>query len=169
MPNWTGASTPCAALGEELGRRLSADEQYYSVHGPGAYLGLHMDERHESFKAEGRRDVRRSVSWLVYLNEKPRGGEPVHTRAPPALVEMTRAIAGGLVGGGTRVPGRHVRGTDDEALYGLYAPRRPRRYVSNRLAPTRQPGARRAATARTWTPTRSIGRWGAVDAGWSAH
>ena len=32
------------ALGKELGRRLSADEQYYSVHGPGAYLGLHMDE-----------------------------------------------------------------------------------------------------------------------------
>ena len=32
------------ALGEELGRRLSADEQYYSVHGRGAYLGLHMDE-----------------------------------------------------------------------------------------------------------------------------
>ena len=33
-----------AALGQDLGRRLSADEQYYSVHGPGAYLGLHMDE-----------------------------------------------------------------------------------------------------------------------------
>ena len=64
------------ALGEELGRRLSADEQYYSVHGPGAYLGLHMDERHEAFKAEGFAETStRSVSWLVYLNEKPRGGE----------------------------------------------------------------------------------------------
>ena len=63
-------------LGEELGRRLSADEQYYSVHGPGAYLGLHMDERHEAFKAEGFAETsRRSVSWLVYLNEEPRGGE----------------------------------------------------------------------------------------------
>ena len=33
-----------------------------------------MDERHEAFKAQGLAETR-SVSWLVYLNEKPRGGE----------------------------------------------------------------------------------------------
>ena len=58
------------ALGQELGRRLSADEQYYSVHGPGAYLGLHMDERHESVQGRGlRRDVE-AVGELARVSER---------------------------------------------------------------------------------------------------
>ncbi|CAH0366917.1 unnamed protein product [Pelagomonas calceolata] len=121
------------ALGEELGRRLSADEQYYSVHGPGAYLGLHMDERHEAFKAEGFAETsRRSVSWLVYLNEKPVGGE---------LRSYCRESAGacgadegnlqvGWLGAEPVFLDAYVRGADDEALYGLYIRDGARRYVS---------------------------------------
>ena len=153
------------ALGQELGRRLSADEQYYSVHGPGAYLGLHMDERHEAFKAEGFAEIsRRSVSWLVYLNEKPRGGElrAYCRESAGACGNDEGNLQVGWLGAEPVFLDAYVRGADDEALYGLYtSATAPDATCPSPSAPTRRPGARRAATARTWTPTRSIGRWGA--------
>ena len=43
----------------------------YSRYGPGASLARHIDERHEELKGVRgwRESGRRSVSWLVYLNE----------------------------------------------------------------------------------------------------
>ena len=111
------------ALGQELGRRLSADEQYYSVHGPGAYLGLHMDERHEAFKAEGFSEIsRRSVSWLVYLNERPRGGElRAYCRESAGACGADEGnLQVGWLGAEPVFLDAYVRGPDDEALYGLY-------------------------------------------------
>ena len=52
--------------------RLRLEEMYYSLHGPGARLGRHMDERHEETKGEEAAwalPTRRSVSWILYLNE----------------------------------------------------------------------------------------------------
>ena len=54
--------------------RLAASvpqEFSYSRYGPGASLARHIDEHHEELKGvSGWRDAgRRSVSWLVYLNE----------------------------------------------------------------------------------------------------
>ena len=122
------------ALGQELGRRLSADEQYYSVHGPGAYLGLHMDERHEAFKAEGFAEIsRRSVSWLVYLNEKPRGGElrAYCRESAGACGNDEGNLQVGWLGAEPVFLDAYVRGPDDEALYGLYTRGvGERRYVS---------------------------------------
>ena len=121
------------ALGKELGRRLSADEQYYSVHGPGAYLGLHMDERHEAFKAEGFSETsRRSVSWLVYLNEKPRGGElrAYCRESAGACGNDEGNLQVGWLGAEPVFLDAYVRGADDEALYGLYVRDGARRYVS---------------------------------------
>ena len=58
-------------LSTSLRRDLVVEEQYYSIHGPGAFLARHMDERHEALKGrEGyETDSRRSVSWLCYLND----------------------------------------------------------------------------------------------------
>lgn len=124
----------CASLGEELGRRLSADEQYYSIHGPGAYLGRHMDERHEAFKAEGfAESSRRSVSWLVYLNEEPVGGG-LRTYIRESSSDCGADDGNLQVGWLDKTPvflDAYVRGPDDEALYGLYVHGDgERRYVS---------------------------------------
>ena len=66
-----------AELGVALGRDVALEEMYYSIHGAGAFLGRHMDERHEACKGEAGflHDTRRSVSWLVYLQQAKRGGE----------------------------------------------------------------------------------------------
>ena len=58
-------------LGASLNRSLICAEQYYSIHGPGAFLTRHMDERHEELKgARGwTTRNRRSVSWLLYLSD----------------------------------------------------------------------------------------------------
>ena len=128
----TGASTSCVSrLDRSWGRHLSADEQYYSVHGPGAYLGLHMDERHEAFKAEGFAETsRRSVSWLVYLNEEPVGGElRAYCRESASACGSDEGnLQVGWLGAEPVFLDSYVRGADDEALYGLYT--RGRRYVS---------------------------------------
>ena len=59
----TGVSTTAYGYG--------STEISYTRFGPGAYLKRHVDEHHEELK--GRRGwekpTRRSVSWLVYLNE----------------------------------------------------------------------------------------------------
>ena len=52
-------------------------EMTYSRYEKGAYLGRHLDEHHEETKG---RDgwalpTRRSLTWLVYLNEEPESGE----------------------------------------------------------------------------------------------
>lgn len=124
----------CASLGKELGRRISADEQYYSIHGPGAYLGRHMDERHEAFKAEGfAESSRRSVSWLVYLNEGPIGGN-LRAYCRDSSGDCGADEGNLQVGWLDKTPvflDAHVRGADDEALYGLYIRGDgERRYVS---------------------------------------
>jgi hypothetical protein len=64
-------------LAEILHRPTMADaslthECYYSVSQPGSSLPRHMDERHEEFKGTKgwMLPSRRSLSWLVYLNDK---------------------------------------------------------------------------------------------------
>ena len=44
----------------------------YTRFGPGAYLSRHIDEHHEEVKGKAgwSRPTRRSISWLVYLNEE---------------------------------------------------------------------------------------------------
>ena len=66
-----------AALSREMqGRKtLIADgkqthEMSYTRYGPGAYLARHTDEHHSVLKLNARpKPTRRSVSWLVYLND----------------------------------------------------------------------------------------------------
>ncbi|KAK7230598.1 protein kinase [Aureococcus anophagefferens] len=59
---WMDAASAKAPRGSEFS---------YSRYGPGASLARHIDEHHEELKGvSGWRDAgRRSVSWLVYLNE----------------------------------------------------------------------------------------------------
>ena len=47
-------------------------ESYISISNPGTYLKRHMDEKHEELKSSNRWSLgtRRSISWLLYLNEK---------------------------------------------------------------------------------------------------
>ena len=53
-----------------LGRCLLPDmEQFYSAGPPQAALGWHSDQYHEEMRNERRGDTRRSISWLLYLNE----------------------------------------------------------------------------------------------------
>ena len=67
-------------------------EMSYTRYGPGASLKRHIDEHHEELKAKKGwlAPTRRSVSWLVYLNENwdaaASGGElrTYTRRAPPA-------------------------------------------------------------------------------------
>lgn len=65
-----------ASLSELMGRPdLIRDdlehEVSYSIYGPGASLKRHLDERHEEFKGNKGwvRKSRRSISWLLYLND----------------------------------------------------------------------------------------------------
>ena len=61
-----------AALAAGLGRpSLSSYEMTYNWYEPGAALGRHLDEYHEDSKgvAGWRAPTRRSVTWLVYLND----------------------------------------------------------------------------------------------------
>ena len=124
-----------AALSERSPGPLTLEEQYYSIHAPGAFLGRHMDERHEACKGEAGflHDSRRSVSWLVYLQQAKRGGE---------LRAWCRESAGdvGAHEGDVQVGwlprnrpvflDAYVRDGDD-ARYGLYVvDGRERRYVS---------------------------------------
>ena len=60
------------ALAAGLGRpSLSSYEMTYNWYEPGAALGRHLDEYHEDSKgvAGWRSPTRRSVTWLVYLND----------------------------------------------------------------------------------------------------
>lgn len=52
-------------------RRLRLAEMYYSVSPTGSCLPRHQDERHEETKGDRAwiHDTRRSVSWLLYLND----------------------------------------------------------------------------------------------------
>ena len=47
-------------------------ESYISISNPGTFLKRHMDEKHEELKSSNRWSLgtRRSISWLLYLNEK---------------------------------------------------------------------------------------------------
>ena len=89
-----------AALGTALERpSLAADgaqthEMSYTRYGPGAFLARHTDEHHGMLKIGAKpRPTRRSVSWLVYLNEdwdaRSDGGcLRVHERAAPAAAAV---------------------------------------------------------------------------------
>jgi hypothetical protein len=70
---------------------LTASEQYFSVHGPGALLRRHVDERHEDTKGERAwtSTTRRSVSWIVYLSAE-RWGEPGGAGAGGELLAFSR-------------------------------------------------------------------------------
>jgi hypothetical protein len=63
-----------ALLGSDA--RFELAEQYYSISPTGSLLPRHMDERHEQTKGEKgwTNDSRRSISWLLYLNDKDWGG-----------------------------------------------------------------------------------------------
>ena len=52
-------------------RTLELAELYYSVSPKGSHLPRHQDERHEETKGSKGwiNDTRRSISWLIYLNE----------------------------------------------------------------------------------------------------
>jgi Rps23 Pro-64 3,4-dihydroxylase Tpa1-like proline 4-hydroxylase len=89
------------ALSRELEGRasLAADgaqthEMSYTRYGPGAFLARHTDEHHGVLKKGGRpKPTRRSVSWLVYLNEEwdapTNGGElRVHERIAPSAAPV---------------------------------------------------------------------------------
>lgn len=87
-----------AALSRSLQGRetLIADgaqthEMSYTRYGPGAFLARHTDEHHGVLKVNAKpKPTRRSVSWLVYLNEDWRaetdgGALRVHERIKPSV------------------------------------------------------------------------------------
>ena len=55
---------------------LELTEMYYSISPKGSFLPRHQDERHEDTKGKTGwiNDTRRSISWLVYLNDDGWGG-----------------------------------------------------------------------------------------------
>ena len=80
-------------------------------------------QRHEAFKAEGFAETsRRSVSWLVYLNEKPRGGElRAYCRESAGTCGSDEGnLQVGWLGAEPVFLDAYVRGANDEARYGLY-------------------------------------------------
>ncbi len=78
-------------LSEGLGRPSLAEEgvrkheMTYNWYEPGAYLGRHLDEHHEETKGPKGWTVptRRSVTWLVYLNEDWGDGDGGSLRTYP--------------------------------------------------------------------------------------
>ena len=58
------------------GLELELAEMYYSISPQGSYLPMHNDERHEDTKGEKgwMHETRRSISWLIYLNDDGWGG-----------------------------------------------------------------------------------------------
>ena len=83
---------------------MDGHEVSYTRFGPGAYLARHVDEHHEEVKGRAgwSRPTRRSLSWLVYLNEddwdvEVDGGELcTHERR---AISATTSGGGGIVGG----------------------------------------------------------------------
>ena len=77
-------------------------EMTYNWYEPGAALGRHLDEHHEETKGvKGwRMPTRRSVTWLVYLNEawQPREGGALRTfpRASPSAAAVGADAQGNL-------------------------------------------------------------------------
>jgi Rps23 Pro-64 3,4-dihydroxylase Tpa1-like proline 4-hydroxylase len=86
---------------------MDGHEVSYTRFGPGAYLARHVDEHHEEVKGRAgwSRPTRRSLSWLVYLNEddwdvEVDGGE-LCTHERQAITATTKdgvRILGGPVG-----------------------------------------------------------------------
>jgi hypothetical protein len=83
---------------------MDGHEVSYTRFGPGAYLARHVDEHHEEVKGRAgwSRPTRRSLSWLVYLNEddwdvEVDGGE-LCTHERQAISATTKG-GGGIVGG----------------------------------------------------------------------
>ena len=116
-----------AELGVALGRDVALEEMYYSIHGAGAFLGRHMDERHEACKGAAGFEAasRRSVSWILYVGEKSAGGEFRAWCRESARGDVGSDAGNVQVGwlrGDTPVfLDAFVRGDGDECLYGLYA------------------------------------------------
>lgn len=80
-------------LQRTLGRGpLHCEERYYSILRRGAFLGKHMDERHEETKgsAAWACETRRSISWLLYLSD-PGWDEPGGAGTGGALLAMCRS------------------------------------------------------------------------------
>ncbi|KAJ1634399.1 hypothetical protein T492DRAFT_974306 [Pavlovales sp. CCMP2436] len=79
-------------LGVSLRRPgLRVAEQYYSIHGRGAFLARHLDERHDDTKGElgWTSSTRRSISFLIYLSADG-WGEPGGAGAGGDLVAFSR-------------------------------------------------------------------------------
>jgi hypothetical protein len=57
--------------GLDNSNKLELAEMYYSASPPQSHLPRHMDERHEDTKGDKgwMNDTRRSISWLLYLND----------------------------------------------------------------------------------------------------
>ena len=82
---------------------MDGHEVSYTRFGPGAFLARHVDEHHEEVKGRAGwgRPTRRSLSWLVYLNDDDwdvdvDGGE-LCTHERQAITTTTKG--GGIVGG----------------------------------------------------------------------
>ena len=71
-----------AALSSERSLKLELAEMYYSISSRGSHLPRHQDERHEETKGNKAwiNDTRRSISWLIYLNEDGWQGTKTSTR-----------------------------------------------------------------------------------------
>ena len=69
-------------------------EMSYTRYGPGAYLARHTDEHHGKLKLSAKpRPTRRSISWLVYLNDDwnaatDGGCLRVHERRAPSVAPV---------------------------------------------------------------------------------
>lgn len=121
-----------AALSRSLQGRetLIADaaqthEMSYTRYGPGAFLARHTDEHHGVLKLNAQpRPTRRSVSWLVYLNEDwdaeaDGGALRVHERIQPSVAPV------GARGADLQIGWLRATATEGETPVFLDARRRP--------------------------------------------
>lgn len=138
--------TLASGAGGSLESTWRHHEMTYNWYEPGASLGRHLDEHHEETKGPlgWSRPSRRSVTWLVYLNEdwKDEEGGALHCfpRIAPSQVQVGAEqgnLQVGWLGGDCPVFLDSNRPDGMSALYSLAVEGADRQYLSPDFIPTR--------------------------------
>ncbi|KAL1526436.1 hypothetical protein AB1Y20_015148 [Prymnesium parvum] len=141
-----GRPTLASGSGSSLESIWCHHEMTYNWYEPGASLGRHLDEHHEETKGPlgWSRPSRRSVTWLVYLNddwrEEEGGALRCFPRASPSVVPVGADDANlqvGWLAGDCPVFLDSDRPDAQSALYCLAHVDAKRQYLSPDFIPTR--------------------------------
>jgi len=78
--------------------QLELAEMYYSLSPKGSHLPRHQDERHEETKGDKGwiNETRRSISWLIYLNENGWGRSTTTKKGGNQIAEQAAGCGGEL-------------------------------------------------------------------------